>query len=51
MARPIKWKIGKFRTMKLKLYGETFERYQQIVKARKKTIQQDFEDYVNQTIN
>lgn len=50
MARPIKWKVGKFRKLKLKLYEETANRYQQVLKAKDKTMQQDFEDHVNQTI-
>ncbi len=50
MARPIKWQIGKFKKFKLKLYDETAKRYQTILAAKGKTIQQDFEDHVNQTI-
>jgi hypothetical protein len=50
MARPIKWQVGKFRKLKLKLYEETAERYQQVLRIKGKTIQQDFEDHVNQTI-
>lgn len=50
MARPKKWNVGKFKNFKLKLYGETAERYQQVLNIKKKTVQQDFEDHVNQTI-
>lgn len=50
MARPKKWKVGEFQKFKLKLYGETAERYKQVLQIKGKTIQQDFEDHVNQTI-
>jgi len=50
MARPIKWEVGKFQKFKLNLYKETADRYKQILDAKGKTIQQDFEDHVNQTI-
>ena len=50
MARPKKWNVGKFKNFKLKLYGETADRYQQVLSIKKKTVQQDFEDHVNQTI-
>lgn len=50
MARPIKWEVGKFKKFKLKLYSETAQRYQQVLEIKGKTIQQDFEDHVNQTI-
>lgn len=50
MARPKKWNVGKFKNFKLKLYKETADRYQQVLNIKKKTVQQDFEDYVNQTI-
>jgi len=50
MARPIKWQVGKFKKFKLKLYDETANRYKQVLDIKGKTIQQDFEDHVNQTI-
>ena len=50
MARPIKWKQGKFKKLKFKIYEPTLKRYKQILDAKNKSMQQDFEDHVNQTI-
>lgn len=50
MGRPKKWEPGQFQKFKLKLPGETADRYKQIIEAKCKTIQQDFQDHVEQTI-
>lgn len=51
MARTAKWKVGTFKNFKLKLTNEKAERYQQILKIKNKTAQQDFEDHVDKTLD
>lgn len=51
MPRPEKWRFGKFKILKLRIYDEKLERYQQILKVQKKTMQKDFEDHVNRVIS
>lgn len=46
-----KWTLGKTRVFKLKLYDETARRYQQILAIKNKTMQKDFEDYVNKVLS
>lgn len=50
MGRNSKWKLGKFKTLKLKVYEEKLARYQQILKAQGRTMQQDYEEYINRVI-
>jgi hypothetical protein len=50
MGRKKIW-FGKFISLKVKVYDETLKRYKLILKGRRKTIQQDLEDYINKTIN
>lgn len=50
MARPTTWKPGEYRKIKLKLTLETVGRYQQVLKIKGKTMQQDFEEHVNTII-
>lgn len=50
MARKKIW-LGKFRTMKVKVYDETFDRYKGYLAMKKKTIQQDIEEYIINQIN
>ena len=50
MGRNPKWTLGKFKTVKLKIYDEKLERYQQILKAQNRTMQQDYEEYINRVI-
>lgn len=50
MGRKKIW-LGQFRALKVKVYDETLDRYKMVLKGRKKTIQQDLEEYINRTIN
>lgn len=50
MGRKTIW-VGKFKSLKVKVYDETLDRYKLVLRGRKKTIQQDLEDYINRTIN
>ena len=50
MGRKKIW-LGNFKSLKVKVYDETLVRYKLVLKGRKKTIQQDLEDYINKTIN
>ena len=50
MGRKTIW-IGKFKSLKVKVYDEKLARYKLVLKGRKKTIQQDLEEYINRTIN
>jgi len=49
MARPKIW-LGKVKTAKVKIYDETFVRYKGYLAMKGKTIQQDLEEHINQTI-
>ena len=51
MPRPLRWNVGKFKILKLRIYDEKLERYQQILKAQQKTMQKDFEDHINRVIS
>lgn len=51
MGRKIKWEVGKFRSAKVKIYEETFNRYKLILKGRNRTVQQDLEDHIVKTIS
>lgn len=50
MGRKKIW-LGQFRSLKVKVYDETLDRYKLVLKGRKKTIQQDLEEYIQRTIN
>ena len=44
-----KWILGKFKTIKLKLYDETLKRYQAYLKfkyPKGRTMQEDLENYI-----
>ncbi len=49
MGRKKLWS-GTFKSLKVKIYDETYNRYKMILIAKNKTIQEDLEDYINQTI-
>lgn len=51
MPRIKKWKVGKFKILKLKLYDETMKKYKEILRIKGKKIQEDYEDYVNSLLN
>lgn len=51
MARPKKWPEGTTKSYKLKLDKVKADQYKKVLDAKAKTIQQDFEDHVDQTIN
>lgn len=50
MGRRLKWAEGSFNKYKLKLPKKSAEIYQEILNKKKKTIQKDFEDYVDSVI-
>lgn len=50
MPRPLKWPPKTTRNLKLKLPVEIADKYANVLKAKDKTIQQDFEDHAYETI-
>jgi hypothetical protein len=50
MGRKKMWSFP-FKALKVKISEEYFERYKLVLKGKKKTIQQDLEDYIGKTIS
>lgn len=49
MGRKKVW-LGTFRTAKVKIYDETFNRYKGYLAMKKKTVQEDLEEHINNTL-
>lgn len=50
MGRKKIW-LGKFKSLKVKIYDGTYDRYTMVLKGKDKTIQEDLEEHIQRTIN
>lgn len=47
MGRKLKWILGKFEKVEARIYTEKKRRYEMVLKAKGKTIQQDIEEHID----
>ena len=50
MGRNIKWEPGTYQKVKVKIPLEIHRKYQLILKIKKKTIQQDIQEYIMKSL-